>query len=80
MKSYERRVCRIKIFCKTVDCMNPSGGHKSNHRNVKDFSKKSIQAAIESFKSGIRINSTTDRVTQDKWRKTTKGWLCPECK
>lgn len=80
MKSFEREIRKIKIFCKTVDCMNPSGGHKCNHRNVKDFSKKSKLAAIESFKSGIRINSTTNQITQDKWKRTTNGWLCPECK
>ena len=80
MKSFEREVRRIKIFCKTDGCMNPGGGHKSNHRNVRDFSKKSKLEAIESFKSGIRINSTTNQITQDKWKRTTKGWLCPDCK
>jgi len=79
MKSFEREVRRLRIFCKTPGCMNPSGGHKSNHRNVKDFSKKSKLEAIESFKSGVRINSTTNHITQDRWKRTTKGWLCPEC-
>jgi len=80
MKSFEREVRRIKIFCKTDGCMNPSGGHKSTHRNVRDFSKKSKLAAIAAFKSGLRINATSGTPTQGKWKRTTKGWLCPECK
>jgi len=80
MRLYEIEVCRLKIFCITEDCMNPSGGHKSTHRNVKDFSKKSKGEAIESFKEGIRINAVHGNPTQGKWKKTSKGWLCPECK
>jgi len=80
MRPYEREVRRLKIFCKTEGCMNPSGGHKSTHRNVRDFSKKSRLEAIEAFKSGLRINATNGEATQGKWKQTTKGWLCPECK
>ncbi len=80
MQPYEREVRKIKIFCKTEGCLNPSGGHKCNHRNVKDFSEKSRLAAVESFKTGIRINSTSGVPTQQRWKRTTTGWLCPECK
>jgi len=77
---YELELRRLKIFCKTEGCMNPSGGHKSTHRNVKDFTEKTKLAAIEAFKSGLRVNATTGNPTQGKWKRTTKGWLCPECK
>lgn len=81
MKSFEREVRRYKIFCKTEGCMNPSGGQKSTHRNVKDFSKRSKLAAIWAFKTGTRINAFHgSKPTQGKWKKTTRGWLCPECK
>jgi len=80
MIPYEHEVFRLKIFCITEGCMNPSGGHKSTHRNVKDFSKKSKLEAIESFQEGIRINAVHGNPTQGKWKKTAKGWLCPECK
>lgn len=80
MRSFEREVRRIKIFCKTEGCMNPSGGQKSTHRNVRDFSKKSKLAAIEAFKAGTRVDATTRAATQGRWKRTTKGWLCPECK
>ncbi len=77
---FELEVRRIKIFCITKDCTNAGGGQKSTHRNVKDFSKKSKQDAIEAFKTGTRINATTWHPTQGQWKKTAKGWLCPECK
>ena len=81
MASFEREVRRLKIFCKTEGCKNPSGGQKSTHRNVRDFLKQSKLAAIEAFKRGARINAFHGSTpTQGKWRKTTKGWLCPECK
>ncbi len=80
MKSFEREVRRIKIFCKTAGCMNPSGGQKSTHRNVRDFSKKTKLAAIDAFKTGTRMTTTNRVPTQSKWKRTTKGWLCPECK
>lgn len=80
MRSYEIEVRRLKIFCKTEDCMNPSGGQKSTHRNLKDFSKASKEEAIEAMQLGIRINATTAFPTQGKWKRTTRGWLCPECK
>jgi len=57
-----------------------SGSQTSAIRNVKDFSKKSKQEAIESFKAGTRINATHGNPTQGKWKLTAKGWLCPECK
>ena len=80
MIPHEQEVCRLRIFCITEDCMNPSGGHKSTYRNVKDFSLKSKMAAIESFKNGIRINAVHAKATQGKWKKTKNGWLCPQCK
>jgi len=80
MIAHEHEVCRLKIFCITEGCMNPSGGHKSTHRNVKDFSRKSKLEAIESFKQGMRINAVHGNPTQGKWKKVQKGWLCPECK
>lgn len=80
MNPYEHEVLKLKIFCMTEGCMNPSGGQKSTHRNVKDFSKKSYRDAIEAFKEGLRINATHNHPTQGKWKKTAKGWLCPECK
>jgi len=80
MKPYEREIRRLKIFCKTEGCMNPSGGQKSTHRNVKDFSKKTKLKAIRAFELGVRVNATNLVATQGKWKRTTKGWLCPECK
>lgn len=80
MIPHEHEVCRIRIFCITDGCMNPTGGHKSAYRNVKDFSQKSKMEAIEAFKDGIRINATHPVATQGKWKRTVKGWLCPECK
>jgi len=80
MKIFEIEVRRLKIFCLSDGCMNPNGGHRSTHRNVKDFSDKSKLEAIEAFELGIRINATTTHPTQGKWKKTKKGWLCPECK
>ena len=80
MIPYEHEVRRIKVFCLTEGCMNQSGGQKSTHRNVKDFSQKSKLEAIESFQSGRRINATHNHPTQGKWKKTAKGWLCPKCK
>ena len=81
MKSFEVEVHKIKIVCKTNGCENPGGGRRTNHRNVKDFSKKSRDLAIESFKSGIRINAANgSKPTQTKWKRTAQGWLCPECK
>jgi len=80
MKPLEREVCKLLIYCMTEDCMNPRGGHKSSHRNVRDFSEKSKQEAIESFQTGIKINSTNANPTQPRWKRTKKGWLCPECK
>lgn len=80
MIQYENEVCRLRIYCITEGCMNPSGGQKSTHRNVRDFSIKSKIEAIESFKSGRRINATVGNPTQGKWKKTESGWLCPECK
>jgi len=80
MKSFEREVRRLKIFCITEGCMNQGGGQKSAYRNLKDFSKKSKLEAIEAFKLGIRVNATNAVPTQGKWKRTTKGWLCPECK
>jgi len=80
MKPFEIEVCRLKIYCMTEFCMNPRGGHKSSYRNLKDFSEKSKREAIESFQTGTRMNSTTMHPTQPKWKKTKKGWLCPECK
>lgn len=76
---YEREVRRLKIFCKTEACMNPGGGQKSTHRNVKDFSVKTKLSAIEAFKNGTRVNATNAVVTQGKWKKTGNGWLCPKC-
>ena len=80
MKPDEIEVRRIKIFCITAGCMNRGGGHRSTHRSVKDFSKESKLAAIEAFKAGTKINATTAFPTQDRWKKTVKGWLCPDCK
>ena len=81
MKAFEVEVRKLKILCKTPGCLNPGGGHKSNHRNVKDFSKQSKLAAISSFKTGIKMNAANGSPpTQDRWKRTTKGWLCPECK
>ena len=80
METYEREVRRYKIYCITEGCMNPSGGQKSTHRNVKDFSRKSKQEAIEAFELGIRVNATNAVPTQGKWKKTRNGWLCPECR
>jgi len=77
---YEHEVRRLKIYCETEGCMNPSGGQKSTHRNVKDFSIKTKLAAIEAFKSGTRVNATIAVATQGKWKKTLTGWFCPECK
>jgi len=80
MKSFEVENFRLKIFCKTADCRNPGGGHKCNYRTLKDFSKKSKDAAIQSFKTGIKLNAIYgSQPTQEKWKRTTKGWLCPEC-
>lgn len=80
MEIYELEVRRLKIFCITEGCMNRSGGQKSTHRNLKDFSQKSKDEAIEAMKAGTRINATTAFPTQGKWKRTAKGWLCPECK
>lgn len=77
---YEREVRKLKIFCMTEGCMNPSGGQRSTHRNVRDFSEKTKKAAIEAFKAGTRVNATNQVATQGKWKKTKNGWLCPECK
>lgn len=78
--SYEIEVRRIRIFCITEDCWNRGGGQKSAHRNVKDFSEKTKQAVIESFKAGTRVNATTTFPTQGQWKKTKAGWLCPVCR
>ena len=81
MASYEVEVRRIRIFCQTEGCMNTSGGQKSTHRNVKDFTERSKKAAIESFKRGTRINAFHgSKPTQGIWKKTKSGaWLCPKC-
>jgi len=77
---FEVEVRRIKIYCITDGCMNRNGGQKSTHRNVKDFSEKTMLKVIEAFKNGTRVNATTAFPTQGQWKKTSKGWLCPDCK
>lgn len=81
MKPFEVEVRKIKIFCKTLNCKNlGSTSQKSAHRNVRDFSKSSKEQAVHSFKTGVQINAPYgSQPTQGKWKRTTKGWLCPEC-
>jgi hypothetical protein len=69
----------MKIFCMREGCMNPSGGQKSTHRNVRDFTEKTKLKAIEAFKAGTRVNATNGVSTQEKWTKTKDGWLCEKC-
>lgn len=80
MRPHEHEICRLKIFCITEGCTIRSGSQTCSIKNVKDFSEKSKKDAIESFQFGTRINATHPQPTQGKWKKTKKGWLCPECK
>lgn len=80
MEIYEHEVHRYKVFCSTEGCLNPGGGHKSTYRNVKDFSEESRLKAIKAIQKGVRISATHQNPTQGQWKKTSKGWLCPECK
>ena len=78
---YEIEAARYKIFCITEGCINPHGGTKSTHRNVKDFSEESRLAAIRAFETGTKINAVVHTIaTQEVWRKTRSGWLCEKCK
>ena len=79
MEDFEIEVRRLKIYCIREGCVHPGGGQKSTHRNVRDFSPKTKLKAIEAFKLGIRVNATNAVPTQGKWKKTKKGWICPEC-